>query len=120
VNNYKQNNGNTADLVEEILELSLEKFRWKTTGQIDKIANLFDDGLLFVHITGHITSKAEWIKQLKNKSFVYNKIEPQEHHAQTYGNTAVLVGKAWFTVNGVAFINWFILKFTQRKTKIGN
>lgn len=87
-------------LVEEILELSLEKFRWKTTGQIDKVANLFDDDLLFVHLTGYVTSKADWIDQLKRKNFVYDKIDPQEHNAQIYGNTAVLVGKAWFTVNG--------------------
>jgi len=100
--------------VEEILELSLDKFRWKTTHQIDKVANLFDDELLFIHITGHVTSKAEWIKQLKNKSFVYDKIEPQEHHAQIYGNTAVLVGKAWFTVNGGSI---YKLVYTEVYTK---
>lgn len=86
--------------IEEILELSLDKFRWKTTGQIDKVANLFDDELVFVHITGQLTSKAAWIAQLKSKSFVYDKIEPQNHDAKVYGNTAVLVGRAWFTVNG--------------------
>ncbi|MBB2146852.1 DUF4440 domain-containing protein [Pedobacter sp. LMG 31464] len=90
---------NTTNSVEEILELSLEKFRWKTTGQIDNVANLFDDELVFVHITGHVTNKTEWINQLKTKSFVYNKIDPQEHKAEVYGDTAVLVGKGWFTVN---------------------
>lgn len=90
----------TTTIIEEVLELSLEKFRWKTTQQIDKVANLFDDDLTFIHITGNLTNKAEWIAQLKNKSFVYNKIDPQEHHAKVYGNTAVLVGRAWFTVNG--------------------
>lgn len=96
----KETMQDTIDVVTEILELSLEKFRWKTTGQIDKVANLFDDELIFVHITGNRTSKTEWIAQLKSRSFAYHKIDPQEHSAKVYGNTAVLVGKAWFTVNG--------------------
>ncbi len=108
---------NTTNLVEEILELSLQKFKWKTTGQIDKVANLFDDDLFFVHLTGHITSKTEWINQLKAKSFVYTKIDPQEHHATLYGNVAVLVGKAWFTVNGGSI---YKLIYTEVYTKKNN
>jgi Domain of unknown function (DUF4440) len=85
---------------QEIIDFSLEKFRWKTEGKIDLVENLFDDELVFVHITGHITNKKEWISQLRSKSFVYNTIEPKEVSAKVYGNTAVLVGKAKFTVNG--------------------
>ena len=62
----------------EILALSKEKFRWKTEGKIELIADLFDDELVFVHITGNITTKKEWINQLKSKSFVYNKIVLKE------------------------------------------
>lgn len=62
----------------EIMSLSLEKFHWKTTGQFDKISNLFDDELVFVHITGNITTKDNWINQLKTGRFVYNKIEQKE------------------------------------------
>ena len=84
----------------EILNLSLEKFRWKTEGKIDLVKDLFDDELIFIHITGHITSKKDWISQMKSGSFVYDKIELKEHSSKIYGNTAVLVGKAKFTVNG--------------------
>lgn len=84
----------------EILELSQEKFRWKTSGKFDLLADLFDDELVFVHITGRITTKDDWINQLKTGRFVYNKIEQKEASVKVYGNTAVLVGKAKFTVNG--------------------
>lgn len=84
----------------EILDLSLEKFKWKTEGKIDLIEDLFDDELVFVHLTGQITTKADWIRQMRSKSFVYNKIEQKEASAKVYGDTAVLVGKAIFTVNG--------------------
>ncbi len=35
----------------EILGLSMEKFRWKIAGDFELIEGLFDDDLVFVHIT---------------------------------------------------------------------
>src|SRR5215212_5455063 len=58
----------------EILHLSLDKFQWKTTGKFDLLADLFDEELVFVHLTGHITTKDDWINQLKTRRFVYNNI----------------------------------------------
>ncbi|GAA3974821.1 nuclear transport factor 2 family protein [Mucilaginibacter dorajii] len=84
----------------EILQLSLDKFRWKTEGKIDLVADLFDDDLVFIHITGYQTTKIEWIGQLRSGSFVYNRIHQREATVKIYGDTAVLVGKADFTVNG--------------------
>ena len=84
----------------EILNLSQEKFIWKTKGQFDNLADLFDDQLVFIHLTGHTTTKADWINQLKTGTFVYNKIDQKEASVKVYGETAVLVGKASFTVNG--------------------
>ena len=108
---------NTTPIEQEILDLSLEKFKWKTTGQIDKVENLFDDELVFIHLTGQTTSKAEWIKQMKSKQFIYNKIEQKEASVKVYGNTAVLVGKAKFTVNGGSVYN---LIYTEVYTQKNN
>ncbi len=102
---------------QEIIDFSLEKFRWKTEGKIDLVENLFDDELVFVHITGHITTKKEWISQLRSESFVYNTIEPKEVSAKVYGNTAVLVGKAKFTVNGGSV---YYLVYTEVYTNKNN
>ncbi|MBO2007896.1 nuclear transport factor 2 family protein [Hymenobacter negativus] len=87
---------------QEILMLSSDKFRWKTTGNIDAVADLFDDELVFVHLDGHISSKREWIDELRAKRFVYHTITFREASAKVYGSTAVLVGKATFnvTMNG--------------------
>jgi hypothetical protein len=101
----------------EIIELSQEKFRWKTTGKFDLLANLFDDELVFIHLTGHVTTKADWISQLKRGTFVYNKIEQKEASAKVYGNTAVLVGRAKFTVNGGSVYH---LIYTEVYTKKHN
>lgn len=102
---------------EEILQLSLKKFEWKTSGKFDLLAGLFDDELVFVHITGQITTKENWINQLKTKRFVYNKIEQKEASAKVYGTAAVLVGKAKFTVNGGSVYN---LVYTEVYTKKNN
>ena len=104
----------------EILQLSLDKFRWKTTGQIDSIEDLFDNELVFINITGQVTTKAEWIKQLRSKNFVYNKIDQQEASVKVYADTAVLVGKADFIVNGGSVYNSSTPKFIQRKTINGS
>ena len=105
------------DVQKEILELSLEKFRWKTTGYIDLLTNLFDDELVFIHITGHVTTKTEWINQLRTRAFVYDKIQQKEANVKVYGDTAVLVGRANFTVNGGSVYH---LIYTEVYTKKNN
>jgi hypothetical protein len=85
---------------DQIHALSVEKFRWKTEGHFDELADLFDDHLVFVHLTGHITSKQEWMSQLRSRAFVYDRIDLKEASVRAYGGSAVLVGKATFVVNG--------------------
>ncbi len=89
----------SADPAAEIIQLSAEKFRWKTERQIDRVADLFDDDLVFVHLNGHVSSKKEWIDQLRSGRFVYHAIAVKEVSAKIYGDTSVLVGKAEFTVS---------------------
>jgi len=101
----------------KILDLSEEKFQWKTSGKFDLIEELFDDELVFIHITGNVTTKADWISQLKSKTFVYNKIEIKNASAKVYGNTAVLVGRAKFAINGGSV---FHLIYTEVYTKKNN
>ena len=59
-------------------------------------------------------AKADWINQLRIKRFVYNKIVQKEASVKVYGNTAVLVGKAAFTVNGGSV---YKLVYTEVYTK---
>ena len=85
---------------DEIYALSKEKFRWKTEGHFDLLSDLFDDDLVFVHLNGYITSKQEWMSQLRSGWFVYDRIDLKEASVRAYGDTAVLVRKATFVVNG--------------------
>ena len=103
----------------EILALSQEKFRWKTQGQIDRIEDLFDDELVFIHLNGHFSSKREWIQELRTKRFVYNAIDLKEASAKVYGNTAVLVGKARFSVTMNGSKGAWTLVYTEVYTRKG-
>lgn len=64
------------------------------------MADLFDDDLVFVHLNGYITSKEDWRSQLRARTFVYDRIDFKDASVRVYRDTAVLVGKARFVVNG--------------------
>jgi hypothetical protein len=98
----------------------MEKFRWKTTGDFDLIEDLFDDNLVFVHITGLVTTKQEWMSELRSKRFRYDKIALKEACAKVYGDVAVVTGKAAFTVNGgsvykLVYTEVYVMKMDQWK-----
>jgi hypothetical protein len=99
----KRMNKGLIETAEEIMELSLKKFRWKISGQIDKLAEIVDERFVFVHHNGDTVMKDEWISELKAKALVYQKVEPQDHMVEVYGNLAILVGKAWFTLGNSIF-----------------
>lgn len=103
----------TPDVEAEILALSLAKFEWKTSGQIDRLEDLFDDALHFVHITGHVSSKAEWIAELRSRRFVYDRIEPKGATVTVDGDRATLNGKAVFDVTMGRHKGRYRLAFTE-------
>lgn len=106
-------NTSNRSVEDEILALSLAKFGWKTSGQIDRVEDLFDDDLHFVHITGHVSSKAEWMEELRSGRFVYNRIEPRGASVAIEGDKATLKGRAVFTVTMGGHRGQFRLQFTE-------
>ena len=98
----------------EVLNLSMQKLQWKTTGDIDRVADLFDDELVFVHLNGRITSKAEWIEELRSGRFAYKAIRVQETPSvRAYEGAVVLVGKAQFSVAMSGHAGKFNLVYTE-------
>ena len=77
----------------EIRALSEQKFRWAADGEIDRFANLLDDNLAFVHLTGQTSSKAEWVAQLRAGAYGYREMKFVDSEVHAHGDTAVLVGR---------------------------
>jgi uncharacterized protein with ACT and thioredoxin-like domain len=98
----------------EILALSTDKYRWYTEQKIDQVEALYDDGLIFIHLNGHQSNKKDWIGAMRSRSFVYDQINIKEASAKIYGNTAVLVGRAVFVINGGSR---YSLAYTEVYTK---
>lgn len=70
---------------EDIVRLSMDKFRGKTSQDVNRVEDLFDDGLIFVHLIGNVTSKRDWIAQMRSGRLIDKRIEPREMSARVYG-----------------------------------
>jgi len=114
------NPSEASDVESEILELSLEKFRWKTTEQFDRLEAVFDDDLVFVHLNGNVTSKRAWMDELRSGRFRYERIDHAESSVRSYGTTAVLVGRAAFHVSMGDFKATYKLVYTEVYAKTSN
>ncbi len=105
---------------QEIRFLSMEKFRWKTSGRIDLVEDLFDEDIVLVHLNGYISPKTQWIKELKSKRFIYNSIDVKATSVKSYGTTVVVVGKAIFKVIINGSKNTLKLTYTEVYTLKNN
>jgi hypothetical protein len=57
------------------------------------LEDVFDDELVFVHLNGYITSKREWMSELRSRRFVYDRIEPHETSVRAFGDAAKRSGE---------------------------
>src|SRR3954447_24593265 len=60
-------------------------------GEVDRFADLLEDNLAFVHPTGQISSKQEWVAQLRAGAYGYREMKFCAIHV--HGDAAVLVGR---------------------------
>lgn len=111
---------NETKMEQEIRALSMEKFRWKTSGRIDLIEELFDDDIVLVHLNGYISPKVQWIKELRSGRFIYKSIDVKEASVTSYGTTVVVVGKAIFNVIIKGSKNTLKLTYTEVYTLKNN
>lgn len=98
-----------------VLHLSKEKFVWATTGQFDKLAELYDDDLIIMLPDEQTITKAGWIGQLKTGRLVYNTIDQKEAFANANSSSAVVLGRAKFTVNGTSIYHLVYTEIYARK-----
>jgi hypothetical protein len=87
----------------EILTISNALFRWETEGNIDSLANLFDENFVIIGSSGVKRSGKEYLDNLKNGRPIHNSIVVEETSATIHGTTAIVTGKGIFvtTMNGM-------------------
>jgi len=76
----------------EVLEGRLDQAR--LAGDADTLALLLGDTLVYTYWSGTTEGKTAFVERVRNKSVVFRNIERTVEHTQTYGDVAVVTGRA--------------------------
>lgn len=103
----------------EVIHLSHEKWGWMAEKEVDKLASLFHDQAVFVHMGGTM-SKEEELNVIKSGGIHYKKADIENTRVQLMGNTAILISKLRLVavVGGNEVTNPFVV--TEVYVKEGN
>lgn len=82
-----------------VLALHESKFRWMCTLQLDSLAAVLDDRLMYIHSSGWTESKTDLLDDLKSGKLVMKNVVVNESSARYYkDNTVIVTGKGIFSV----------------------
>ncbi|KIA84095.1 nuclear transport factor 2 family protein [Flavobacterium sp. AED] len=95
---------------QEIIQLSKQKWQWMADKNVDRLATLFDDKSVFVHMGGS-WGKTQEINIIKSGGIHYKKADIHEVSVNIIGNTAILLNKITLlaVVGGNEVTNPFIV-----------
>src|SRR5690606_37069615 len=77
---------------QEIMELSKTKWQWMADKEADKLAELFDDKSVFVHMGG-AWGKEQEVNIIRGGGIWYKKADIHEVSVQIIDNTAILLNR---------------------------
>ncbi|MBL9217266.1 MAG: nuclear transport factor 2 family protein [Opitutaceae bacterium] len=77
---------------QEVLNLSKDKCRWMSERDVDRLAALFHEESVFVHMGGTMSRQQE-LEVIKRGSIHYKDVEIQEASVRFVGGTAIVLGK---------------------------
>ena len=81
-----------ADLEQEVIDLSKEKWRWMSERKMDSLAALFHEKAVFVHM-GATMSKDQELNVIRSGEIQYKDMDVQEASVRFIGRTAILLNK---------------------------
>jgi len=78
-----------ADVVEEITDLSQQKWQWMADQNVDELANLFHEDARFVHMSGSWGTERE-LEIIESGSIWYKNADVHQVVVETFGDTVIL------------------------------
>lgn len=95
---------------QEIIELSRTKWQWMADKEADKLAELFDDKSVFVHMGGAWGKERE-VNIIRNGGIWYKKADIHEVSVEIIDNTAILLNRITLVaeVGGNEVVNPFMV-----------
>jgi hypothetical protein len=82
----------TADVKEEILNLSKDKWTWMADRNMDALEALFHEEAVFVHMGGTM-SRAHELEVIESGSIQYKKADIEEASVRVIGTTAIVLNR---------------------------
>lgn len=82
----------SADVEQEIIDLSATKWRWMSERNVDSLAALFHDDAVFVHMGGTMSRDQE-LGVIRSGGIHYRHAEIQEVSVNIIGTTAILLNR---------------------------
>ncbi len=98
------------DTKAEIIELSKTKWQWMADKEADKLAELFDDKSVFVHMGGAWGKERE-VNIIRSGGIWYKKADIHEVSVEIIDNTAILLNRITLVaeVGGNEVVNPFMV-----------
>jgi hypothetical protein len=84
--------GQDEEIKQEIIELSKTKWQWMADKEADKLAELFDDKSVFVHMGGSWGKERE-VSIIRGGGIWYKKADIHEVSVEIIDNTAILLNR---------------------------
>jgi hypothetical protein len=81
-----------ANLEQEIINLSKEKWRWMSERKVESLEALFHEKAVFVHMGGTMSRDQE-LDVIKSGGIHYKKADIHEVSVKIIGNTAILLNR---------------------------
>ncbi|MVM30883.1 DUF4440 domain-containing protein [Spirosoma sp. HMF4905] len=81
---------NSTNAEQEIVTLSKDKWQWMSDKNVDKLAGLFDEKSMFVHMGGS-WGKSQELEVIKSGNIWYKKATVYSTAFHMIGNTAILL-----------------------------
>lgn len=90
--------------IDGILALETRRYAAMTSNDLDALAALFHDDLVYTHSSGLVDTKASYLESLRSGRTRYLEVEQREQHVRLLGDVALVRGASHIevdvTVNG--------------------
>lgn len=82
----------------DIAEVNQKRFQLMTQNDLAALAPMLADDLVYIHSTGRMESKPQFLGSLRSGALRYRSIDASETVIRTWGNTATVTGRAKLAV----------------------
>jgi ketosteroid isomerase-like protein len=101
-----------ALLAGNVAEFNQMRFRLMVQNDVAALETLLADDLVYIHTTGKMETKQQFLDSLRSGALRYRSIEPSETVVRTAGDGAIVTGRAKAAVTNRGADREFDIRYT--------